>query len=92
MIWGMTFDENYEDEVKVTIIATWFEEQSANEILKKPSRDILWRKIRKNNAEDFISRGTKDVPQDIQTEEKNTQEFETEDLETPAFIRKRLNN
>jgi cell division protein FtsZ len=22
MIWGMTFDENYEDEVKVTIIAT----------------------------------------------------------------------
>jgi len=91
MIWGMTFDESYEDEVKVTIIATGFEEQSANEILKKPSRDILWRKIRKNNAEDFISRWTKDNPQTTK-EEENTSEFETEDLETPAFIRKRLNN
>ena len=34
MIWGMSFDESFEDEVKVTIIATGFEEQSKEPILK----------------------------------------------------------
>jgi cell division GTPase FtsZ len=37
----MTFDEAYEDEVKVTIIATGFQEQSKEDILKTPKRDIL---------------------------------------------------
>ncbi len=88
MIWGMTFDESYEDEVKVTIIATWFQEQSKEEILKTPKRDILWRPTR--DAENFITRG-------IKRETKNDEEEETEevkkieeDYETPAFIRKKL--
>jgi cell division GTPase FtsZ len=37
----MTFDESMEDEVKVTIIATGFEEQSKDVILKTPKRDML---------------------------------------------------
>ncbi|MDR2540703.1 MAG: cell division protein FtsZ [Candidatus Peribacteria bacterium] len=43
MIWGMSFDESFEDEVKVTIIATGFEEQSKDTIIKKPQRDLLGR-------------------------------------------------
>lgn len=39
----MTFDETMEDEVKVTIIATGFKEQSKEDILKAPKRDILGR-------------------------------------------------
>jgi cell division GTPase FtsZ len=32
MIWGMSFDESFEDEVKVTIIATGFEEQAKERV------------------------------------------------------------
>lgn len=83
MIWGMTFDETYEDEVKVTIIATWFEEQSKDDILKKPRRDILWRPTRE--SENFIMRWLKTEKKEEAEEQKPA-----EDLETPAFIRKRL--
>ncbi|MBP7841753.1 cell division protein FtsZ [Patescibacteria group bacterium] len=86
IIWGMTFDESFEDEVKVTVIATGFEEQSNENIIKKPNRDILGRKVR--GSENFITRGLQTdnnlVEQLVQTEETE------EDLETPAFIRKRL--
>ncbi|MBP7061357.1 cell division protein FtsZ [Patescibacteria group bacterium] len=86
IIWGMTFDESFEDEVKVTVIATGFEEQSNENIIKKPNRDILGRKVR--GSENFITRGLQTdnnlVEQLAQTEETE------EDLETPAFIRKRL--
>lgn len=83
MIWWMTFDETYEDEVKVTIIATWFEEQSKDDILKKPRRDILWRPTRE--SENFIMRWLKTEKKEEAEEQKPA-----EDLETPAFIRKRL--
>lgn len=86
IIWGMTFDESFEDEVKVTVIATGFEEQSNEDIIKKPNRDILGRKVR--GSENFITRGLQTdnnlVEQLVQAEETE------EDLETPAFIRKRL--
>jgi len=86
MIWGMTFDDNLEDEVKVTIIATGFQQQNENAILKNPKRDILGRKVRPK-SENFISRGISNEEK-IQETEESTKEIE--DLETPAFIRKRL--
>jgi len=98
MIWGMTFDETYDDEVKVTVIATGFEEQSHDEILKKPSRDILWRKIQSSNSDSFISRGVKQNTEstennyDNNNNNNNNNNNDEEDLDTPAFIRKRLNN
>ena len=85
----MTFDESYEDEVKVTIIATGFTEQSKDTILKQPRRDILGRPTRE--AENFITRGAK---KDINiTDSKKEDQVITieEDLETPAFIRRSLN-
>lgn len=86
----MTLDENMEDEVKVTIIATGFEEQSKEDILKQPKRDILGRPtipIRRE-SENFIMRGIK--KENVQ-EEQAEAEVTTEDLETPAFIRRSLN-
>jgi len=86
IIWGMTFDESYEDEVKVTIIATWFNEQSTENIIKKPARDILGRKVAPTRSEWFINRGIQNVTESEQEVSDEVQE----DLETPAFIRKRL--
>lgn len=85
----MTFDESYEDEVKVTIIATGFDEQSTESIIKKPARDILGRKVSQSKSESFITRG---IQNDTSTNQPQQEEpvTEEEDLETPAFIRKRL--
>lgn len=89
MIRWMTFDESYEDEVKVTIIATGFTEQSTDAILKQPRRDILGRPTKE--AENFITRGIK---KDITITDTKAEEQVVaieEDLETPAFIRRSLN-
>jgi cell division protein FtsZ len=88
--WGMTLDENMEDEVKVTIIATGFEEQSKEDILKQPKRDILGRPTIpvRRESENFIMRGIK---KEAVQEEQAEAEVPTEDLETPAFIRRSLN-
>jgi len=87
--WGMTFDESMEDEVKVTIIATWFEEQSRDTILKTPQRDMLGRSI-KRESENFITRLTKQESNQDTSENEVDLDAE-EDIETPAFIRRSLN-
>lgn len=86
----MTLDDSMEDEVKVTIIATGFEEQSKEEILKQPKRDILGRPTVpvRRESENFIMRGIK---KDITPEPQVIEEEPAEDLETPAFIRRSLN-
>ncbi len=55
MIWGMSFDDSFEDEVKVTIIATWFNEQadSKRKVIKTNTR---WEPIRQRQPEDFVTR------------------------------------
>ena len=85
----MTLDESMDDEVKVTIIATGFQEQSKEDILKQPKRDILGRPtFTKRESENFIMRGIK---KDVVHEAKIEDEEPAEDLETPAFIRRSLN-
>ncbi|GHV24997.1 cell division protein FtsZ [Bacteroidia bacterium] len=106
MIWGMSFDESFEDEVKVTIIATGFEEQSKDTIIKRPNRDILGRptfngggnSIAKKGGDSFISRVAGEGGFTQQSAEKAEEHSkpnflidEGEDLETPAFITRRLN-
>lgn len=86
----MTLDESMEDEVKVTIIATGFQEQSKEEILKQPKRDMLGRPVMaRRESENFITRGIKRELSG--EEEKNTLPSIEEDIETPAFIRRSLN-
>lgn len=94
MIWGMSFDETMEDEVQVTIIATWFEEQSRDPVIKTPDRDLLWRPtVTRKINESFIDRAVRTSTQSEEKEEtEDSNPQGREDLETPAFIRKRLNN
>lgn len=55
MIWWMSFDDSFEDEVKVTIIATWFNEQ-ADSSRKVVKLDNFGRPIRAQQPENFITR------------------------------------
>jgi hypothetical protein len=56
MIWGMSFDDSFEDEVKVTIIATWFNDQPKWPIHKKVITNTRWDPIRQRQPEDFVTR------------------------------------
>ena len=56
MIWGMSFDDSFEDEVKVTIIATWFNDQPSWPIHKKVLTNTRWDPIRQRQPEDFVTR------------------------------------
>ncbi len=88
MIWGMSFDDSLEDEVKVTIIATGFEEQSKEAIIKSTGRDILERKpAPRRESENGFLRGLKET-----VVEDDVSPFTTKNIEdeTPAFIKKRL--
>ena len=78
-----------DDEVKVTIIATGFQEQSREEILKQPKRDMLGRPTVRRESENFITRGIK---REITKDDEDTDVVASidEDLETPAFIRRSL--
>lgn len=91
LIWGMTFDESYEDEVKVTVIATWFDDTESSDILKKPQRDELGRKIQKKSAENFITRTVNEHSKTTKnTYKKQEEEEDTTDYETPSFMRKKI--
>lgn len=92
LIWGMTFDESYEDEVKVTVIATGFEEIETSNILKKPQRDEFGRKIAKKPAENFITRTINENNQSRQNTNTTTttRDEDDTDYETPSFMRKKI--
>lgn len=90
MIWGMSFDESFEDEVKVTIIATGFEEQSKEPILKPVQRNFLGQKIDtpRRESENYIMRGlrSQEAPKEVEEQPETPQE----DLEVPAFLRRKM--
>ena len=90
MIWGMSFDESFEDEVKVTIIATGFEEQSKEPILKPVQRNFLGQKIdaQRRESENYIMRGlrSQEAPKAVEEQPETPQE----DLEVPAFLRRKM--
>lgn len=89
MIWGMSFDESFEDEVKVTIIATGFEEQSKDPILKPVQRNFLGQKIEtpRRESENYITRGLRN-PEPAPKDEEAIQP--QEDTEVPAFLRRKM--
>lgn len=91
LVWGMTLDESYDDEVKVTVIATGFTSYEENTSLKKPQRDELWRRMQ-SSSQDFVSRtlGTNNMNNMNMNTTTEQDEEEQEDYETPAFQRKRI--
>ena len=108
MIWGMSFDDSFEDEVKVTIIATWFNEQ-ADSSRKVVRTDTFWRPIRPQQPENFITRAVNQTTwwftasqnwfsssnidaPDVTNNSFRAPDHSEEDREMPAFMTKQLNN
>lgn len=104
MFWWMSFDDTMEGEVQVTIIATWFEEQSKEDILKTPKLDTYGTGRRQpESIRERTARETKLdwAPMNITPVAENTETWfnkfnlnkdDDDDYETPPFIAKRLNN
>lgn len=92
MIWGMTLDNSYEDEVKVTIIATGFEEQSKEPVIKTVNRDFLGKRTdAPRAAENFMTRSVRTSTEASATAPQTAAVQEPEeDLETPAFLRRKM--
>jgi len=88
IIWGMSFDDTYDGEVKVTIIATWFPETTQENILKWYQRDSLIGPKR-NKGQDFITKALnkENMLEKPAPEQKPKPE---DDYDTPAFLKKKL--
>ena len=106
MIWGMSFDDSFEDEVKVTIIATWFNEQAVSKI-KKVQTNNWGQPIRSRQPENFITRGVNETigwftasqnwfsssnvdSSDLTSDAFRAPDHSEEDWEMPAFMKKQL--
>lgn len=106
MFWWMSFDDTMEGEVQVTIIATWFEEQSKEDILKTPKLDTYGtsgfrrqpESIRERTAREtkleWAPANTTPISENTETwfNKFNLNKDDDDDYETPPFIAKRLNN
>ena len=102
IIWGMTYDESYQGEVKVTIVATGFSDNNQDMMLKAGSlRDTSGgRKSRGTTAsnagrsQDFVSRSmTNSNVQQSGGQSQQADQWEQKpqiDFETPPFLRKKL--
>jgi len=106
MIWWMSFDDSFEDEVKVTIIATWFNEQAVSKI-KKVQTNNWGQPIRGKQPENFITRGVNETiwgftatqnwfsssnveAPDLTNDAFRAPDNSEEDREMPAFMKKQL--
>lgn len=100
IVWGMSFDESYEDEVKVTIVATWFPDNVQHNMIKNawvgmsnkfnmPTTPLSGGAMTTN----FVSRAMRDEWVQSQSQ-SNAMAQPTPpsaaDLDTPAFLRRKL--
>jgi len=96
IVWGMTFDESYHGEVKVTIIATGFPSNTQEEMLKDVGRKTgaLSRlgSTRTATGQSFVGRAMNDegVPSQMSVAQEEEVAAPSRDFETPAFLRKKL--
>jgi cell division protein FtsZ len=100
IVWWMTFDESYEWEVKVSIIATWFPEQVQETMIKSVwtrggAISKLWTPNtgtrRSSTGAWYIWRAMSDEWVSSSSEAQEEQK-EERDFDTPAIIRKKLLN
>jgi len=100
IVWGMTFDDSYEGEVKVSIIATGFPEVVQEWMLQDAGRSRgalsrLWStRTTPTGWGSFVGKAMKDekVTSNIAAESEMEQKKAERDFETPAFLRKKLLN
>ena len=96
MIWGMSFDESFEDEVKVTIIATGFEEQEHQRVAMRTGS--IWttspidrkapREAIQKQSDNYITRSLRNT-EDIEAPIEKSNPVE-DDSETPSFIKRQM--
>lgn len=90
IIWGMTFDESYNGEVKVTIIATGFQQTNQEAILRPAPRDLLGRKVSGENQFNrtfkSMSRNPEATSQEEEESVKKKLEID-EDTDIPSILR-----
>lgn len=106
IIWGMSIDEAYQGEVKVTIIATGFSEGNQETMIRGGSlREMsgsgskfgssrasgFMGGARPTRSEDFISREL-NTARDNTPAQPEAPQAPQQDFETPPFMRKRLMN
>lgn len=95
----MTYDESYQGEVKVTIVATGFSDNNQDMMLKAGSmRDMTggWKSRGTSpssgaRSQDFVSRSMSNS--NVQSNSQSSQADEGKsniDFETPPFLRKKL--
>lgn len=90
IIFGAIIDEAMQGEVKITVIATGFESEQTRTQKKlfvpteTPASSIPSSQILRRNDRNFM------INEEPQIEEKNDSEDEEDELEVPAFIRRKL--
>jgi len=100
IIWGMTYDESYQGEVKVTIIATGFTDANQEVMIKSGTmRDMTGGRRRGTStttavskSQDFVSRSmtSSNVAEQQAPAAARQEERQQIDFETPPFLRKKL--
>lgn len=98
IVWGMTFDESYEGEVKVSIIATGFPE-SEQEFMIKNVGQRSWALSRLGSSRtsswwgwNFVKKAMWDEGVNSAVQGEQEEQKKERDFETPAFLRKKLLN
>lgn len=99
IVWGMTFDESYEGEVKVSIIATGFPETIQDTMIKNVgvrswalSRLGSSRGSRGSTGGDFVKKAMHEEWVGGNSMSQPAAPKVEKDYETPAFLRKKLLN
>ena len=100
IIWWMTFDESYDGEVKVSIIATWFPEETQNVITWAWEKWSSYGSSRRWRGENFVNKAlqqsqsskSSSSQSSASSNQSSSSSNEDEDYETPAFLRKKLGN
>jgi cell division protein FtsZ len=98
IIWGMTYDESYQGEVKVTIIATGFSDANQDTMLKAGSmRDMTGGRKNRGTAtsagrsQDFVGRSMTNSNVQQAGGQAPIEDAKPQiDFETPPFLRKKL--
>ncbi|WBW99621.1 cell division protein FtsZ [Oceanirhabdus sp. W0125-5] len=88
IIFGAVIDENIKDEIRITVIATGFEK---DKIVEEPqvNSSITVSKTEEIKEEECEKIDVKEIEEKV--EEKKNYDFNSPDLEIPAFLRRRNN-
>ncbi len=104
IIWGMSFDDSYDGEMKVTIVATGFPQEAQDNLIQWNSSQFQGFGWAGRKWQDFVNRAiwgsrrnkkrnsqNSSSSNSSDSKDSNGSESKWKDYDTPAFLRKRLN-